>query len=64
MNIKQLGMAILFAALAAHSLIWLPLSYFSYYFAILFAGASVAAFISGLKAKKLTLEEEMNKKKK
>jgi hypothetical protein len=52
MNIKQLGIAILFAALAAHSLIWLPLSYFSYYFAILFAGASVATFISGLKAKK------------
>ena len=52
MNIKQLGIAILFAALAAHSLIWLPLSYFSYYFAILFAGASVITFIKGLKGKK------------
>ena len=52
MNIKQLGMAILFAALAAHSLIWLPLSYVSYYFGALFAGASVITFIKGLKGKK------------
>ena len=52
MNIKQLGIAILFAALAVHSFVWLPLSYVSYFFGLLFAGASVAAFIKGLKAKK------------
>jgi hypothetical protein len=64
MDFKKIGIAILFLALAAHSFIWLPLSYVSYYFGFLFAGASVITFIKGLKAKKLTLEEEMNKKKK
>ena len=64
MNSKEIGTAILFLALTAYSFIWMPLGYVSYYFGFLFAGASVAAFISGLKAKKLTLEEEMNKKKK
>ena len=52
MNIKQLGIAILFAALAVHSFVWLPLSYVSYYFGVLFAGASVITFIKGLKSKK------------
>jgi len=52
MNSKEIGMAILFLALAAYSFIWLPLSYVSYFFGLLFAGASVAAFIKGLKAKK------------
>ena len=63
MNIKQLGIAILFAALAVHSFVWLPLSYVSYYFGVLFAGASVITFIKGLQPKKLTLEEKNKKKK-
>jgi len=64
MNLKEIPIAILFLALSAWNFIWLPLSYVSYYFGVLFAGASVATFIKGLKAKKLTIEEEMNKKKK
>ena len=52
MDFKKIGIAILFLALAAHSFIWLPLSYVSYYFGFLFAGASVITFIKGLKAKK------------
>ena len=64
MNLKEIPIAILFLALSAWNFIWLPLSYVSYFFGFLFAGASVASFIKGLKAKKLTLEEEMNKKKK
>ena len=64
MNLKEIPIAILFLALSAWNFIWLPLSYGSYFFGFLFAGASVASFIKGLKAKKLTLEEEMNKKKK
>ena len=64
MNLKEIPIAILFLALSAWNFIWLPLSYVSYYFGVLFAGASVITFIKGLKAKKLTLEEEMNKKKK
>ena len=64
MNLKEIPIAILFLALSAWQFIWMPLSYVSYFFGLLFAGASVAAFIKGLKAKKLTIEEEMNKKKK
>ena len=64
MDLKKIAIAIMFFALAAWQFIWLPLSYVSYYFGFLFAGASVITFIKGLKAKKLTLEEEMNKKKK
>ena len=64
MNLKEIPIAILFLALSAWNFIWLPLSYVSYYFGFLFAGASVITLIKGLKAKKLTLEEEMNKKKK
>ena len=52
MNSKEIGTAILFLALTAYSFIWMPLGYVSYYFGILFAGASVIAFIKGLKANK------------
>ena len=52
MDLKKIGIAILFLALAAYSFFWMPLGYVSYYFGFLFAGASVAAFIKGLKAKK------------
>ena len=64
MDLKKIAIAIMFFALAAWQFIWLPLSYVSYYLGVLFAAASVATFIKGLKAKKLTIEEEMNKKKK
>ena len=52
MNSKEIGMAVIFLALAAYSLIWMPLGYVSYYFGFLFAGASVITFIKGLKGKK------------
>ena len=52
MDVKKRAIAILFLALAAHQFMWWPLSYVSYFFGLLFAGASVAAFIKGLKAKK------------
>jgi len=52
MDTKKIGIAILFLALSAWQFIWMPLSYVSYFFGLLFAGASVAAFIKGLKAKK------------
>ena len=52
MNLKEIAIAIGLFALAAWQFIWLPLSYVSYFFGLLFAGASVAAFIKGLKAKK------------
>ena len=63
MNLKEMGMAIVFLALAAYSLIWMPLGYVSYYFGFLFAGASVITFVKGLQPKKLTLEEKNKKKK-
>ena len=52
MDTKKIGIAILFLALSAWNFIWLPLSYVSYYFGVLFAGASVITFIKGLKGKK------------
>ena len=52
MDLKKIAIAIMFFALAAWQFIWLPLSYGSYFFGFLFAGASVASFIKGLKAKK------------
>ena len=52
MDTKKIGIAILFLALSAWNFIWLPMGYVSYFFGLLFAGASVAAFIKALKGKK------------
>ena len=52
MNLKEIAIAIGLLALAAWQFIWLPLSYGSYFFGLLFAGASCASFVKGLKGKK------------
>ncbi len=62
MNLKEIAIAIGLFALAAWQFIWLPLSYGSYFFGLLFAGASCASFVKGLQPKKLTLEEKNKKK--